>query len=125
MTDDYATDYALMMLRPWLALGNEKRVIFRSKNPELFALQVNQLTAEEFSNLPEIPEDPTGYEFAAYHRELNELMLFVNETSYELPAVTEWWWPHAGNWEEDDRDRRHKRFVKHVKYCMDLQKALY
>lgn len=127
MTDNYATDFYQMLLeRPWLGLANEKRLIFRSKNPELFALQMNKLRAEEFSNLPEIPEeDNTDFAFEAYHRELDKLKILVDEIVYELPSITEWWWPHTGTWEEDDRDRRHKKFVKHIKHCMDLKKATY
>jgi len=123
MTDNYAADYYLMMEKPWLGLVNDKKVIFKSKNPELFALQINRLRPEDFSNLPELPEDNQAYTFEAYHRELDKLKLCVEEIQYELPPIIEWWWPHVGTWEEGDR--KHKKLLKHVKYCMDLHKSLY
>jgi hypothetical protein len=116
-------NYYLMMQEPWLGLGNGNQIIFRSKNPELFALHINQLRPEEFGRLPEIKEPDTDFCFEAYHRELDRLTLLVDNTAYELPPITEWWWPHAGTWEEGDR--KHKKLVKHVRYCLDLQKALY
>lgn len=123
MTSDYANDYYLMMQEPWLGLSKGKKIIFRSKNPELFALQINQLRPEDFSNLPEIKEPSTDYCFEAYHNELSRLNIIVDDVEYELPPITEWWWPHVGTWEEGER--KHKKLVKHVKYCLDLQRALY